>query len=255
MFRQIFLTAVLAASLGAVSGHRLTAQSTTAAIPFSCISPQIGTDIGGAVPIPFSAVGGHFNAYPKLNATLGARFFLNIHDRWNVGVNLNYKTIAMDADARVTNQKFKGENMVQYFTGTSEMSMSFTLLELPVYIEFLVGSRRQHGIQLGVFGSYVFKSSFIVRATKGFIGSEPDRVDSDLTSPQVMDFSSLLDRWDAGLLAGYEARIFPRVKMGLHLMFGFKDIFKPGSDFFDYKMKQMRGSVTVSYDLVRFFQR
>jgi hypothetical protein len=34
------------------------------------VAPLIGTDIGGAVPIPFNAVGGSFNAYPKLNATL-----------------------------------------------------------------------------------------------------------------------------------------------------------------------------------------
>ena len=255
MAGKILFTTVLAAALSAVFSHSLIAQPAGTSISAFCVSPQIGTDIGGATPIPFNAVGGSFNAYPKLNVTLGARFFLNLHDRWTIGANLNFKTIAMEADARVTNQKFKGENTVQYFTGISEMSMSFTLLELPLYAEFLVGSKRQHGIQLGVFGSYVFKSHFITYATKGFIGSEPDRVDSDLTSPRVMDFSSLLDNWDAGLLAGYESRIFPRIRMGLYVMFGFKDIFQAGSDFFDYKMKQMRGSVTISYDLIRFFQR
>ncbi|HOO42086.1 MAG TPA: outer membrane beta-barrel protein [Bacteroidales bacterium] len=241
--------------LGVLSGNSLRAQDNASFVPSFCIAPQIGTDIGGALPVPFDAVGGSFNAYPKLNATLGARFFLNLHDRWTLGANLNYKTIAMDADARVTNQKFKGENMVQYFTGTSQMSMGFTLLELPVYVEFLAGKKRQHGIQLGFFGAYVLKSHFITNAIKGFIGSEPDRIDSEITTPQVMDFSSLLDSWDSGLLLGYDARIFPRIRMGLHVMMGLKDIFQPGSDFFDYTMKQMRGSVTVSYDLIRFYKR
>lgn len=255
MVRNILILTVTGIMLLATAACPVTAQQTPVFASSFCISPQLGTDLGGAVPIPFNAVGGYFNAYPKLNATLGARFFLNLHPRWSVGANLNYKTIAMDADARVTNQKFKGENTVQYFTGTSEMSMSFTLLEIPLYAEFLLGSKKQHGIQLGAFGSYVFRSRFVTHATKGFIGSVPDRVDSDLTSPQVMDFSSLLDTWDAGLFFGYEVRIFPRIRMGMHIMTGFRDIFKPGSDFFDYRMKQMCGSVTVSYDLVRIFQR
>lgn len=250
-----FVIALTLTVLGFFSRDTLLAQQPGAFVPSFCIAPQIGTDIGGVMPVPMNAVGGNFNAYPRLNATLGARFFLNIHSRWTLGVNLNYKTIAMDADARVSNQKFKGENMEQYFTGTSQMSMGFTMLELPLYAEFLVGKKRQHGIQLGVFGAYVFNSRFITNAVKGFIGSEPDRVDSEIITPQVMDFSSLLDTWDAGLFAGYQARIFPRIRMGLHIMMGVKDIFLPGSEFFDYKMKQMRGSVTVSYDLVRIFQR
>ncbi len=249
------IIALTLTGLGFFIQDTLMAQQPGAFVPSFCIAPQIGTDIGGAMPVPMNAVGGNFNAYPRLNATLGARFFLNIHSRWTLGVNLNYKTIAMDADARVSNQKFKGENIVQYFTGTSQMSMGFTILELPLYAEFLVGKKRQHGIQLGVFGAYVFNSRFITNAVKGFIGSEPDRIDSEIITPQVMDFSSLLDTWDAGLFAGYQARIFPRIQMGLHIMMGVKDIFLPGSEFFDYKMKQMRGSVTVSYDLVRIFQR
>jgi hypothetical protein len=253
--KYVTVLAITLISLCVQQGNSLRAQEPASFVPSFCIAPQIGTDIGGAMPIPMNAVGGSFNAYPKLNATLGARFFVNVHNRWTLGANLNYKTIAMDADARVTNQKFKGENTVQYFTGTSQMSMGFTMLELPVYAEFLAGKKRQHGIQLGVFGAYVFKSHFITNAMKGFIGSEPDRIDSEITTPQVMDFSSLLDTWDAGLFLGYEARIFPRIRMGLHVLMGVKDIFQPGSDFFDYTMKQMRGSVTVSYDLIRIHHR
>lgn len=255
MVRKFLIAALPAMIFSWMPALHVAAQERDTFVTSFCIAPQIGTDIGGTIPIPFSSIGGAFNAYPKLNATLGARFFLNLHPRWSFGANLSYKTIAMDADARVTNQKFKGENIDQYFTGTSEMSMSFQILELPVYVEFLAGSKRQHGIQVGIFGSLVMSSRFITYATKGFIGSEPDRMDSALSSPPVMDFSSLLDKWDVGVFAGYQARIFTRIKMGLHVMIGMKDVFLPGSDFFDYKMKQVRGSVTVSYDLIRICQR
>ncbi len=216
-----------------------------------CIAPVIGTDIGGAVPIPFNAVGGSFNPYPKISVSLGARMYMNLRRKWNIGAELSYKTIAMDADARVTNQKFKGENMVQFFTGTSDICMRFTMLELPLYVKYMMGSRRQYGILLGAYGAYNFKSEFVTNARKGFIGGEANRMDSPLTSPMVMDFTSTLDTWDVGLLAGYEAQLFPRISLGLHLLCGFKDIFISGSDFFDYKMKHLRGSLTVSYDLVR----
>ena len=219
------------------------------------IGVQLGTDIGGAAPIPFRAVGGSFNPYPKLNAAFGANVLLEVNPRITIGANVNYKTVAMEADARVTNQKFKGENTVQYFTGTSEMSMSFTFLEVPLYIDFYLGSKKIHAIQAGIFGSYVFKSRFVTRATKGFIGFEPDRVDATVTDPQVMDFSPLMTRWDAGFLIGYHTKVTARLRAGLHLMFGVRDIFKKGNDFFDYKMQQIRGSVVLSYDLFRIYKR
>ena len=42
-------------------------------------------------------------------------------------------------------------------------------------MDFYLGSKKIHAIQAGIFGSYVFKSRFVTRATKGFIGFEPDR--------------------------------------------------------------------------------
>lgn len=241
------------------SGGPVMAQSADSlTVPFQpifAVSAQIGTDIGGAIPVPFSAVGGSLNAYPKLNAAFGVRLLLDVHPRWSLGANINYKTVAMEADARVTNQKFKGENTVQFFTGTTEMSMSFTFLELPVYVDFFLGPKKIHAVQAGLFGAYSFKSKFQTRAMKGFIGSEADRVDSGVTEPQVMDFSALLTRWDVGVLFGYETRITPRIRAGLLLMFGFRDLFQTGNDFFDYKMHQVRGSVVLSYDIFRLYQR
>ena len=247
-----------------LSGHGVTAQTSLVKaanptepsfVPVFSVAVQMGTDIGGAAPVPLRAVGGAFNPYPKLNAAFGARLLLDLHPRWCLGVNINYKTVAMDADARVTNQKFKGENTVQYFTGTSEMSMSFSFLELPLYVDFFLGSKKQHALQAGFFGPYAFNPKFVTTAIKGFNGVEPDRVDARVTDSPPMDFSAVLKHWDTGLLFGYETKITSRVRAGLHLMFGVMDIFKKGNDFFDYKMHQIRGSIVLSYDLIRIYQR
>ena len=216
------------------------------------ISPQLGTDIGGAVPIPFGGDGRKIEAYPRLSPSIGITLSYTYQYRWNLGIELTYKRIVMDADARVTNQKFKGEDMVQYFTGTAEMNMSFTLLEAPLYAQYMFGSNRQHGVVLGGYFVYNLNSRFVTTAKKGFTGPLADIVESPITDPTIMDFSAMLDTWDVGVLMGYKTRIFNRVHMGLRVLFGCKDIFVPGSDFFDYKMVPMRGAITLNYDLLRF---
>ncbi|MCL2726980.1 MAG: PorT family protein [Bacteroidales bacterium] len=216
------------------------------------ISPQFGTDIGGVVPVPFSAGGSKINAYPRLSPSIGVAVGYTYQYRWNLGAELTYKRIAMDADARVTNQKFKGENAVQYFTGTAEMAMSFTLLEVPLYVTYMFGTNRQHGVMLGGYFGYNLSSKYMTTARKGFTGPGADVVESIINDPMIMDFSSTLDKWDAGLLIGYQARIVNRVHLGLRVLVGCRDIFIPDTDFFEYKMIPMRGAIVLNYDLLRF---
>ena len=97
---------------------------------------QLGTDIGGAVPFPFKHIPETFNPYPKLNLSLGAKLSFPITSRWSLGTELTYKTITMNADARVENQRYQDKELVQYFSGSAEMHMDFTMLEIPVYTKY-----------------------------------------------------------------------------------------------------------------------
>jgi hypothetical protein len=214
------------------------------------VSPQIGTDIGGAIPIPFGSQ--KINAFPRLSPSIGVSFGYTYQYRWNLCVELTYKRIAMDADARVSNQKFKGEGMVQFFTGTAEMNMSFTLIEIPLYVKYMFGANRQHGAAIGGYFAKNLKTTFVSTAVKGFTGPLSDVVESTISAPMVMDFSSTLDTWDAGIMLGYSSRVYNSVNMGVNFLIGCKDIFTPGSDFFDYKMVPIRGSITLNYNLFRF---
>lgn len=65
-----------------------------------------------------------------------------------------------------------------------------------------------------------------------------------------MDFGSSLGSWDAGVLVGYEKNMFSRLNLGIRVMMGFKDIFTNDNKYFDYKMLNMRGTITVSYNLI-----
>ncbi|MDR2026779.1 MAG: PorT family protein, partial [Prevotellaceae bacterium] len=102
---------------------------------------SVGTDIGGAVPFPVSNIPGTINAYPQINPALGASISFSLVKGWGVGVEINYKTVAMRADARVSNQRFNMDNATMYFTGTTKTEMKFIILEVPVYAKYRFDNR------------------------------------------------------------------------------------------------------------------
>jgi hypothetical protein len=220
------------------------------------IAVQLGTDVGGCVPFPFKYIPETFNMYPKLNLSLGGKVTFPIKDKWSVGAEVTYKTISVSADARVKNQRFQekdqeGKPQIQYFTGSAEMNMEFTMLEIPLYAKYSLSDK--HKVLLGAYGVRVFKSKFVTTPKKGFIGTDGPNIVSMLIPDDMEDmvFSKSLDSWDAGLMLGYGRKIFSRLDVGLRFMCGFKDIFKPENQYFDYSMIHMRGVVAVSYSLLK----
>lgn len=211
---------------------------------------QLGTDIGGAVPFPFKYIPETFNPYPKLNLSLGAKLSFPLTSRWSLGTEFTYKTVTMNADARVENQRYQDKELIQYFSGTAEMHMDFTMLEIPVYTKYTLRNGKDR-LLVGPYFAWVMKSSFVIDPQKGYIGTTgPDKVDSVMPEDMDdMDFNNSLDSWDMGILLGYERKLSSRFELGLRFSWGFKDIFKSSNQYFDYSMLHMRGSVVVSYNL------
>jgi hypothetical protein len=214
------------------------------------IAVQIGTDIGGCVPFPFKYIPQTFNPYPKLNISLGSKLTFPLKDQWSLGTEITYKTVELNADARVKNQRFREKEHIQYFTGSAEMSMEFTMLEIPVYAKYSFKNDKDR-IIAGPYFAWILKSSFVTDPKKGFIGTAaPDEVDADMPEDmEDMNFSGALDSWDMGIVVGYERKIYSRFELGLRFMWGFKDIFKPDNQYFDYSMHHMKGSLVLGYNL------
>lgn len=209
------------------------------------IGLSIGTDIGGAIPFPVSNIPGTINPYPIINPSLGASISFSLTKGWGLGVETNYKTIAMKADARVENQRFNMDDATMYFSGTAHTDMKFIMLEIPFYAKYRFDSRNY--IFVGGYYSYIFSSSFTADPVKGYIGSTPDIAEITNISDITMDFSQDMDNWDAGALIGYERAIFERLKLALRLSIGFKDIFKPSNNYFDYNMLHIQGGIAITY--------
>jgi hypothetical protein len=212
------------------------------------IGVSIGADIGGAVPFPVSNIPGTINAYPQINPALGANISLSLIKGWGLGLEVNYKTVAMRADARVNNQKFNMDNATMYFTGTTKTEMKFTMLEVPLYAKYRFSDR--NFAFAGLYYSHIFTGHFVADPIKGYSGAAPDIAEITNVSDITMDFSPYMDDWDWGALIGYERAIFDRLKMAIRFSSGFKDVFKAANSYFDYSMLHMRGGITLTYDLI-----
>lgn len=212
---------------------------------------QLGTDIGGAIPFPFSNVPNPFNPYPKLYPSLGVKLTFPVDRHWAVSTELTYKKIAIDADARIKNQRFndKENDIVARFTGSAEMGMDFTMLEIPVYAKYTFANLKDR-ILFGGYFAWMMNGTFDIQVNKGYMMDDEGTYTGTIEGkPLEINFNNILDNWDAGLVLGYERRLFSRVEIGLRVSWGMKDIFKRNNQYFDYKMLHMRGSLVVSYNL------
>lgn len=220
---------------------------------------QVGTDIGGAIPFPMSYMPETFNPSPRLSPSLGAKLTFPIVSNWTLGAEFTYKKITMDADARVQDQRFKKQaenpgdmDIIASFTGTAEMNMDFSMMEVPVYVKYTFKSGKDR-ILFGPYVAWMVNSKFKILAQKGYMLDQFGNYDTALTGDPADDFpiefSSSLDTWDMGIIAGYERLLFPRVELGLRVSSGFKDIFQKDEQYLDYKMKHLRGTVVISYNL------
>lgn len=212
---------------------------------------QLGTDIGGAIPFPFSNVPSPFNPYPQLYPSLGAKLTFPITKHWSLGAEITYKKVAIDADARIENQRFNDEknDVIARFTGSAEMGMDFTMLEIPLYAKYTFRNQKDR-LLFGGYFAYVMKGKFNIRVNEGYMMTDEGVYNGAIEDdPLDINFGNILDNWDAGLVLGYERKLFSRIEIGLRVSCGMKDIFKPDNQYFDYKMLHMRGTLEISYNL------
>ena len=131
---------------------------------------QLGTDIGGAIPFPFSNVPDVFNPYPKLSPSIGAKLTFPVTKKWTLGAEVTYKKVAIDADARIDNQRFHDDknNIISRFCGSAEMSMDFTMLEIPLYFKYTFKNQKDR-ILAGLYGAWIINAKFRNTVTKGYM--------------------------------------------------------------------------------------
>ncbi len=218
-----------------------------------------GIDIGAASPWPVSkAVSGDdkLAATPKLRPAIGAWVGYKFDDKWSVNFEATYKTVALDATVVTLSQgqRFTDSGNKVLFKGKATTEMSFTMLELPLYVRYAINPK--NAVMLGGYCSYITDGEFTAIAIQGTVvnADTPDELPKPTYEgelpPQVFDSS--LRKLDIGWMAGYERKVTKRINATARFSMGLRDIFKPGENYLDYSMIHMRGTLTVGY---RIFQQ
>lgn len=217
---------------------------------------RVGTDIGGALPFPFSNIPSEFAPKIKPKLTLGGELIVPVSKRFTITAEVNYKTVAIDAEAFVEEQFFQTEDLNNnepvFFTGMADMNMRFSMIEIPLYAEYAFSGGRNR-VLLGGYYSMNKEQGFDVVAKKGYM--QVTKGDEDLMSLNTnftMSFTDDLDSWDAGVLFGFERRIIENLSVNGKVHIGLKSIFTNGFEKLEYKMYQMRLAVGLTYELVDF---
>lgn len=216
---------------------------------------HIGLDFGAAVPWPISdAIGGgdKMNAVPQLTPGFGFSGEYHFSEKWSAVIEATYKSVGLDASIITLNsgQKFKDDGVDVIFYGKAKTTMSFTMLELPLSAKYKINENNR--VFMGGYFAYILNSKFNATAMNGYL-KNPE-IPEDITvvnpnDPLYQDFSSNLRHWDAGWQIGYERKIQKRISLSGKFSMGLVDIFKPGENYLDYSMLNMRGTVMLSYRL------
>jgi hypothetical protein len=216
--------------------------------------PNLAVDLGGAIPFPLSDIPEGAGGTPQPYPSLGIGVEYQLHNKWQLGLEVNYHLIAFSSSADVVSQPFYfDDGSAQYFTGHTEADVELRFVEFPL----LAFYQRKEGrrILFGIYFSSILESHFITRGINGVYSPVKEETDhAVLPGPEVTityNFNSFLDHYDYGLLLGYSYDINSRFYLWGRVNVGFKSIFVNDFENIDYEMYQLRVNLGVSFKLLQ----
>lgn len=211
-----------------------------------------GIDMGGVIPLPLSEMPDDAKGNPRLKPALGIALHRNFNDRWSLGAEINYHTLAIDAEVNVISQAFWSDDRsyATYFSGEAYSSTELQFIEIPITTCYHFNKR--WSIVFGGYFSIMTKGKLETEGKNGWISADKNDTDTAPlpgTQNTSFNFNDDLDNYDVGTLLGYEFKIRKRVNLWGRFNVGFKSVFKPDFQNIDYDMYQFRFSTGVSFVL------
>ena len=222
---------------------------------------QVGTDVGGAMPVPLRD---GFGPNDKMNVSLRVRpaigVFITKHftEHWTMSLEGTRRDFGMSVLARVDEQIFvdREADLWMGFRGVAYMNMEFPMWEFALLGRYSFENIGGRAI-LGIYYARNRNTQFLTEPRQGVLFRVADgRIDLD--SPEIVispdapftqDFSDAMNNWDFGILAGFEQQIlFPQLFLTARVSKGLTDIFHPEHRYLTFNMRQIRGSFALSYN-------
>lgn len=218
------------------------------------LSPTIGIDMGGAIPIPLSTIPKGSKGTPKLTPILGLAFQHSINNKWNLGIEANYHVLSFTGTANVISQPFWSDDRtnVIYFSGEAYSTTELRFVEFPLAAYFKLNEH--WSIQFGAYYSIILEGKFETEGKNGWMSDDKDITDNAPlpgTQNTNYNFNDELRSNDFGPLFGYQYKISERILFWGRFQAGLVSIFKPEFQNIDYEMYQMRLSTGISFVLVK----
>ena len=192
------------------------------------IYPLLGVDMGGAVPFPLSDIPDGAKGTPKINPDLGLGLSYNLSEKWELGIELSYHVLAFSATADVRSQPFYYDNHQEiiYFSGHTKTDAELRFIEFPLVAVYDINSN--WSFTPGIYYSRILEGTFNTSGTDGVTSS--DKADTDnATLPGIANvtynFNDYIDKWDAGIMAGFRYGLNQKVFIWSRLQVGLQEHF------------------------------
>ena len=214
---------------------------------------KAGIAIGGTSPLPLPAEIREIHSFkPGLNLSLEGEAVKLFNDSWGISLGLRLESRGMETDATVQGYRMMlqadgGQQISGYFWGRVRTDVNNAFLTMPVLAVWKPSER--WGVKLGVYGSYVHRSSFSGLAYDGYL-----RENTPVGTQVIIDgnnglynFSDNMRSWLWGLQAGVEWRAFPHLIVGFDLTWGMNSIFGRDFETINFGMFPIYGMLSFGY--------
>jgi len=222
---------------------------------------QVGTDVGGAMPVPLRDGFGpndQMNVSLRVRPAIGVFVTKHLTEHWTVSLEGTRRDFGMGVLARVDEQIFGDRETDEWlgFRGVVHMEMEFPMWEFALLGRYSFENIGGRAI-LGVYYARNRNTRFVTEPRSGMLFAVVDgKLDFDSPggvifpdAPLTQDFSDAMSSWDFGVLAGFEQQIlFPQLFLTARVSKGFNDIFHPDHRYLTFNMRQIRGSFALSYN-------
>lgn len=193
-----------------------------------------GVNIGGASPLPLPAEIRKIDSFdPNLNLQIGvqATKWIDVKDKWGVGVGVRFENRGMETRATVKNY---GMSIIQnggILSGrwTGKVQTKYQTQQLIVPVTAVWKAHRRLRVNLGPYVAFAFKNNFNGYVYEGYLREgDPtgQKVEFMGDAEAPYDFGSELRSFQWGMQAGVSWTAYKHLLVNANLDWGLNDIFK-----------------------------
>jgi hypothetical protein len=211
--------------------------------------PNIGIDIGVALPFPLSDIPEGAGGTPKVNVLFGAGFEYNLHPDWSLALEINYHNLEFLAKALVISQEvYFDSGQMLYFSGDTKTDIELKQVEFPLLSRWNAGENSS--FLFGIYYSRILRGYSVTQGSDGVLSANKEDTDNAVLPGAAnvnWDYSRDLDTYDYGVLLGYQYNLNNRLFFWTRFHVGFKSIFQKDFEIVKYEMYQLRLNIGASY--------